>query len=271
MSQLTLVIVEGQDAGREFPLTEAIIVGRDRAADVVICDHEVSSRHASFAPGDGGVAVEDLGSTNGTYVNGQRITGSQQLGSGDQVQMGKTLVEIRGLAPAPAAASPTEAAQPAALEVTRQRSIPMLPLLVFLEGEKAGSEVPVGGPTVLGRDAGVADVILERDTEVSRRHLTFAPAGAGLTVQDLDSSNGTFVNGQRITGAVTLSAGNQVRLGETVIEVRLSINTVVQPPAAAPAPAAASAGASNGIEVELVEGVRRPAGGRRGKPGRHPG
>ena len=103
MSNLTLVIVEGQDAGRELPIGGTVLVGRDPGADVVIADTEISSRHASFAPVDGGVAVEDLGSTNGTFVNGQRLTGTRQLQAGDRVQLGATVVEVRGLVTDPSA------------------------------------------------------------------------------------------------------------------------------------------------------------------------
>ena len=65
----------------------------------------------------------------------------------------------------------------AAAGATRTRTIPTVPLLVFVEGERTGSEVPLGRAVVLGRDAGAADVILGDDPEVSRRHATFSPAG----------------------------------------------------------------------------------------------
>ena len=52
-----------------------------------------------------------------------------------------------------------------------------MPVLVFVGGQKAGTELPVGGQIVLGRDPGAADVILDQDTEISRRHATFSPPG----------------------------------------------------------------------------------------------
>ena len=108
------------------------------------------------------------------------------------------------------------------------------------------------------RDVGFADIILDQDTELSRRHATFVPAGAGLTVQDLGSTNGTFLNGRRLTGAEVLNAGDRVQLGQTVIEIRLSPATGASPPEAAAVPAAplvaapaeAAALPPNGIEVE---------------------
>ena len=106
MPHLTLVIVEGRETGREFPVSGTTLVGRDPGADLVIADSEVSSRHASFVPADGGITVEDLGSTNGTFVNDQRVTGTQRLQAGDRVRIGETVVEIRAPAPGPAPAAP---------------------------------------------------------------------------------------------------------------------------------------------------------------------
>ena len=89
VSDLILVIVEGQDSGSEFPLAGTTLVGRGPDADVVVGDTEVSSRHASLVLVDGGVSLEDLGSTNGTFVNGQRVTGSQRAPGGGPDSAGR--------------------------------------------------------------------------------------------------------------------------------------------------------------------------------------
>ena len=244
MSNLTLVIVEGQEAGRELPVSGTLLMGRDPTADVVLADSEISSRHASFAPVDGGIAVEDLGSTNGTYVNDQRVTGTQELRAGDRIRLGGTVVEVRGPAAAPAITPPTVD------QVTRAKQIPTLPVLAFTSGQYAGTEHVVGEQLVVGRDPGAADIVIDQDADVSRRHASFSPAGHGLTVQDLGSTNGTIVNGHRLDYAVSLSTGDRVEIGNTVIDIRIPAQAVVQVPAAA-APAAAPSGAPpNDIRVE---------------------
>ena len=132
------------------------------------------------------------------------------------------------------------------------RKIPTVPVLDFVKGPLAGQQVFVGGQVVLGRDPGAADVALEKDPEVSRRHATFSPSGAGLTVQDLGSTNGTFVNGGRLIGAIALDNGDRVELGGTVIEVRMAGEHVVNAPTS-PVPVVepgTSAPAPNTIEVE---------------------
>ena len=97
----SLVIHDGAGAGSEHPLDGELTLGREPAtADVVIPDPGVSRRHARVLAHDGEVIVEDLGSSNGTYVNGHRITGPVPLGPADELQLGDTVVGIRSATPA---------------------------------------------------------------------------------------------------------------------------------------------------------------------------
>ncbi len=137
-----------------------------------------------------------------------------------------------------------------ARSASRVRQIPALPALVVLTGDLAGTQVPVESHIVVGREAGVADVILDRDSQVSRRHAAFSLSGAGLTVQDLESTNGTFVNGERVAGTVPLNDGDRVAVGDTVIEARVPSAKELTPPAAAPVTTAASDRPPTTIEVE---------------------
>jgi ABC-2 type transport system ATP-binding protein len=262
VSDVILAIVEGLDSGQEFPLTGTTLIGRGPDADVVVGDTEVSTRHASLVLVDGGVSLEDHGSTNGTFVNGRRVTGSQELQAGDRIQLGSTVIEVRGLAPAPAPSQPVAAPS----QVTRVKQIPTLPLLAFSAGQRAGTEVPVGEQVVVGRDPGAANVVLDEDPEVSRRHASFSPAGAGLIVQDLGSTNGTFVNGHRLEHAVTVSTGDRVQIGETIIDVRLFGETVVEPPAAAPPAPATGAPVTPANDI-VVEGLVKDYGDHRAVDG----
>jgi pSer/pThr/pTyr-binding forkhead associated (FHA) protein len=101
-----LVIHEGSGAGTEHPVDGELILGREQSsADLVIDDPGVSRRHARVIPENGGVVVEDLGSSNGTYVNGERISGPVELGAGDEVQVGATIMGVEGGTAATAATS----------------------------------------------------------------------------------------------------------------------------------------------------------------------
>jgi predicted component of type VI protein secretion system len=93
--ELSLEIVEGTGAGRMVALAGPVTVGRSGDADLVLADELVSRRHAQLTPSGSGAVVEDLGSRNGTFVNGEAVHGPTHLVPGDQLQVGVTLVELR--------------------------------------------------------------------------------------------------------------------------------------------------------------------------------
>jgi pSer/pThr/pTyr-binding forkhead associated (FHA) protein len=96
MSDLILEIVEGSEAGRQLPLDSVIDVGREPSLPLHLdADTQVSRRHARIAVQGGAVVVEDLGSTNGTYVNDQPINAPRSLNPGDKVRIGLTVLELR--------------------------------------------------------------------------------------------------------------------------------------------------------------------------------
>jgi hypothetical protein len=91
-----LAVVEGENhKGKSLTLAEELLVGRAEKCHLVLDDTYVSQVHARiFAKGDS-YLVEDLGSTNGTYLNRRRVTAPAELQRGDQVKIGKTVLELR--------------------------------------------------------------------------------------------------------------------------------------------------------------------------------
>jgi len=89
-----LLIIEGPDAGLEIPMeTSRLVFGR-RGADINLNDRLVSRRHAAIEAGSGRYLLKDLGSTNGTFLNGQPA-GMEFLKHGDEIQLGSTLIRFR--------------------------------------------------------------------------------------------------------------------------------------------------------------------------------
>lgn len=89
-SSFRLVIRSGVDVGKEFPLEKnELIIGREQSNDITISDPEVSRRHSRLFFQNGSYVIEDLGSTNGTFVNGQRLTGPYILRPGEMLNFGE--------------------------------------------------------------------------------------------------------------------------------------------------------------------------------------
>ncbi|MEV8264343.1 FHA domain-containing protein [Microbacterium sp. NPDC077057] len=124
---------------------------------------------------------------------------------------------------APAAAAPAPAAPPrpsSARPSTGPATVATAKRLVITSGPKAGLELPLGSDAMtIGRSSESALVI--RDDYTSSHHARLILRGDTWAIQDLDSTNGTFVAGQRVTGGpVSLSLGTPVKVGATTFELR---------------------------------------------------
>lgn len=92
---LALQFVEPADLAKErVAVDPSFVIGRSPECELSIADTYLSSRHARFANDDGDLTVEDLGSTNGTYVNQAMVHGRVHLEKGDIVQVGGVLFEV---------------------------------------------------------------------------------------------------------------------------------------------------------------------------------
>jgi pSer/pThr/pTyr-binding forkhead associated (FHA) protein len=91
-----LIVIEGDNTGARAELSDApLLIGRGSDAAIKLDDDYVSTRHARVAASGDEWFVEDLGSTNGTYVGSVRITQPTTIGLGIQVRIGKTILELR--------------------------------------------------------------------------------------------------------------------------------------------------------------------------------
>jgi hypothetical protein len=91
-SSFRLIMRTGPDPGTVVDLDKDVMVfGRDAAVDIVLGDSEVSRKHARITRSPGGYVLEDLNSTNGTFVNGERLTSPHVLSHGDLIGMGENV------------------------------------------------------------------------------------------------------------------------------------------------------------------------------------
>lgn len=92
MAQFQLVMHSGPTPGKTFPLDgDVLTIGREAGNNIVINDAEVSRKHCQFVFQGGKYILTDLGSTNGTFINGQRLTGQHILQSGEVISLGEQI------------------------------------------------------------------------------------------------------------------------------------------------------------------------------------
>src|SRR5256886_14686859 len=211
--------------GREYVITGASLVfGREAGCDVVVAGTDVSRRHAEIVHTPRGYLVVDS-STNGTFVNEEQVQGQRVLGRTDVIRIGEE--QFRFYADvAPLTASPAPPAGPAVrpehLKPTVHRleavapprpSAPAFASLLVRSGGLLGQRLPVKTPVVnIGR-ADYNDIVVP-DQSISTSHAKLQRREGGWVLVDLDSTNGTFVDGERVKGEAPLAPGALVRLGD---------------------------------------------------------
>ncbi len=207
-------------SGREFPLKKGInIVGRE-GAEVMLPDKTVSRRHATLTVGEGNsVTLEDNGSTNGTKAAGNPILPGQvvTLIDGASVRFGSveltlSIPHVPGAARLAIAAMPTDRTRQPVAALGSGVSVPAAKLV----GADKREHVLKSATTIFGRKP-TSDVVLTGDAFVSGTHAKIVFESGSFKLIDLGSTNGTKVNGQKLTPnvPVALADGDAVQLGKT--------------------------------------------------------
>src|SRR5438270_8475665 len=211
--------------GREYLITGASLVfGREAGCDVVVPGKDVSRRHAEIVQTPRGYLVVDS-STNGTFVNEEQVQGQRILARTDVIRIGEEqfrfYAEAAPLTPS-SALPPGSAVSPEQLKHTVHGIEAVVPprasgaaFASFLarSGGLMGQRLPVKTPVVnLGR-ADYNDIVLP-DPSVSTSHAKLRRREGVWVLVDLDSTNGTFVDGERVRGEAPLAPGATVRLGD---------------------------------------------------------
>ena len=186
----------------------------------------VSRRHAEIRWQDGQYVVVDLGSFNGTLLNGHRIAKPEPLKHNDRIELGPGGPLIRFLAPN---AAPVAASSATAQPHLHQQPAHSGKLQTMVLG--SGSPLQITG----GAEAGVflqksfADnqrLVVGRGEEcdirldgllISNRHAAVALTASGLLLEDFNSTNGTYVNGRRITGRTPIQPQDVIQIGPFVL------------------------------------------------------
>lgn len=188
---------------------QRLSIGRDKTNALVINDEGVSVFHAELRQEDGKLYLWDSGSVNGTFLNGERITGKREVNAGDVIRF--HLIDVQLIDP-----SKGPAVLPAA--VKREQGKPVQPQwqIKAMTGTTSGKMYMIDGTKVIGRDPG-CDIVVT-GAHVSRRHAELSLRSGQLWVKDLGSSNGSFVNGKRNDEGV-LKNGDEVKFDAMTFKV----------------------------------------------------
>jgi pSer/pThr/pTyr-binding forkhead associated (FHA) protein len=258
--------------GREYAVERSLVMGRDASCEVVITSKDVSRRHAEIVQTPQGYVIADS-STNGTFVNGQRVHGQLVLSRTDVIRMGEHEFRFYADTPpaepvAPSAEPKVESAPPAARRLANTlfgvkaapppgpaarssgptppppRATPRPPVappsptpppatrqptpaapavrpsgqlvlahLVIRSGVLKGQRLPVRTTLAnIGR-ADYNDLVLPDDS-VSTVHAKLQLREGIWMIVDLNSTNGTFVDGERVPSDAPLAPGSLLRFGE---------------------------------------------------------
>src|SRR5689334_2984283 len=228
--------------GREYTMSgSSLVFGRDAGSDVVVSGSEVSRRHAEIQATAEGYILNDL-NVNGTFVNGEKVGRQHLLARADVIRIGNDEFRFYADVPSPApsrgrrSVPPVTAPQPPTgagarlsdtlmgmpqplpsptVTPTQPQAAPLASLLVrsgAMKGRRLAVKVPVVN---IGR-ADFNDVVIS-DPSVSTSHAKLQRRDDIWMLSDLGSTNGTFVEGERLSGEVALGPGTTIKFGEVAV------------------------------------------------------
>jgi pSer/pThr/pTyr-binding forkhead associated (FHA) protein len=203
---------DGREIGHYELRQGELSIGRDSDRELILPSASVSRRHARIVLDSGRTRIIDEGSSNGVLVNGVRISAPTEVGPSTRIDVAEFRIAIEPLparsdgpsvsAPVPA---PAPQARPAPPDPTGRR-------LIAEGGPYDGRTFELAlGTLQVGRSM-ENDLVFD-DPSLSRKHACFRHDGPRLEVEDLGSSNGTFVNGRKVARAV-VGPGDVVRFGD---------------------------------------------------------
>ncbi len=240
--------------GQGIGIEPCLRVGRAMNCELRLAEGHISRHHAQLDCIEGTVWLEDLGSSNGTFVNGDRVVGAWRLFHGDEVAFDTFRYQLIGDAPdltpiRPPGDAPDQLAQSAAeaaagmqLGPNETAAVPVTEAaaLTPLGGHVAGA-LP-GGPALIGRTAPVAGRVFSLsfgrhligraadaaiqlpEASVSLRHAEVDLRPDGAQLMNLISTNGTWVNGE-LTHTSRLTHGDIIQLGRVTLQFHDALPT----------------------------------------------
>ncbi len=194
MAQI-VVNFESKEVARYQLRAATIVIGRDPNADIHLDNRALSRRHAQLEKRGAAIWISDLGSQNGTYVNGAVITKPKALDFGDVIELGRYKIEI----------------------VDVEEATPETPVLTLDGPEGRHRFALVGDDIIIGRSP-QCDIAIGHKS-VSRRHIKLSLVKGQMAVEDLGSQNGTRLNGHVIDGETPFQFGDEIQVSDFTLKI----------------------------------------------------
>ncbi len=250
--QIELVVRRPGVPERRFALSPGtLVLGRAEDNDVVLSDIGISRRHARIHIGGEGIVVEDIGSGNGTWYRGKRVS-RQVVGDGDELTIDPFTLAFSRMGPESTGEitlpEPSLAAAPGQVARLIVTSAHRMPRDYVLHANRI---------TTLGR-SDKSDVVLPEPAS-SREHAEIGASQGRWWVRDKGSSNGTFVNAARVRDRI-LGNGDRIRIG--AVELQFTTDAGPRPDAFDDDPATAVRNSAQAAAP--TQRVKRP---RKAAPG----
>lgn len=195
---------------------DTVLVGREEGVDLRLNIPEISRRHAVVSWRGNAFEIQDLGSTNGVLINGERIEKATRLNDGDVIRLYSIDLAYSLVDEVP------QEKQGVTQTFVMARSAGQ-PRLIISAGPQEGRQILlVPGVMQIGRMTARSDHwdIALQDRSVSRPHARIEGSTEGFRLADLGSANGTLVNGREISEATLLNDGDVLHIGETTLIFR---------------------------------------------------
>lgn len=220
-----LVWEEGGKDQEQAVGSAGLTIGRSTDNDLTVTDLQASRFHCKVMPEAEGFIVVDVGSSNGTFINNDRVDESNILLDGDKLIIGQLEFNFEILTPEPLVETPTDEGETMSLEETFVVPVRSeLTRLVLSSGVGKGTEYPLTKERMLiGRASRDKQWDIDLiDRSVSRPHAEMVRQDEKWVLTDLGSANGTTLNNERVSEPSPLKDGDAVGVGETILIFRPS-------------------------------------------------
>jgi pSer/pThr/pTyr-binding forkhead associated (FHA) protein len=213
-----LIMRRGPERGKIYHLQEdEVRIGRGSKNDIVIQDNDVSRDHLHLALTAEGYELRDLSNSNGTFINGQSVDGVWLLQSRCIIELGESITLEYRLGDPPDKLITDEVPS---LDDLPEPALQHSFLVVITTSLNESTVYPLVGDSIVVGRATTNDIVIV-EPEMSREHFRLTLTPQGYEIEDLRSTNGTFLNGEELNERRLVYNGDLIQIG-TMVQMRIT-------------------------------------------------